>query len=294
MADRTVNNPTGETDNREIKMKKLALLIILLCTLSTQALAAEQVLEKDHAEGTERILDISSTTFFNYLPGTFYIYFGQPESPDCVVFEERLDEFLRDSHWVVYYFNMDYWKEDSQYRNILNKYGVENVPALVKTIDRELADTFLFDETWNEEETAEALDAFFGEKTSGLFPTTTADNYPIQFSDNLHAFTFLLMLADVLFLCFRRKEILEKQLKSLLLFLVITATVLFAFHWVIAGFGFSFAIHYNANPDTGRIAQVGKYTFLTVTPVLYAAVLILAAKLRLELSGQAREKDRIA
>ncbi|MDO4267264.1 MAG: hypothetical protein Q4C73_02230 [Eubacteriales bacterium] len=265
--------------------KKLIIGFLLLCMLSVSAFAAEKESIKESREEAERIIGVRSTSFFEYMPGTFYIYFGRPTCPSCVVFEEHLNKFLQNTHWIVYYFNTAYWKEDPQYNNILRKYKIDGVPALIKTVDKELADTYYFDETKDDKEIAADLDAFFGEKTSGLFPVTSADNYPIQFSDNLNAFTFVLMLADVLFVCFRRKEILEKKLTSTLVFLVVTATILFLFHWVIAGFGFAFAIHYSAGPDTGFIAEIGKRTFLTVTPVLYVIVLITAAKLQMRISG---------
>lgn len=265
-------------------MKKIIISILLLYMLSIQTFAAETKPLMENADKTEYMPGISSITFFDDMPGTFYVYFGRPECPDCVVFEDYLKEFLQNNHWVVYYFDTAYWKDNSRYDSILRKYKIDGVPALVKVVDKELTDTFCFDENMDDQEIAAELDGFFGEKTSGLFPVTSANNYPIQFSDNLHAFTFILMLANLLFICFRRKEILEKKLTSVLVFLTASATILFAFHWVIAGFGFAFAIHYDASPDTGVIAEIGKWTFLTVTPVLYVILLILSAKIQIKIS----------
>ena len=260
--------------NKIMKIKKAIVTIFLLCMLSIRTFAAE----------AEHIIGITNITFFDDMPGTFYVYFGRPTCPSCVVFEDHLNEFLQNNRWVVYYFNTAYWKENSRYDNILRKYKIDGVPTLVKVVDKELVDTFHFNENLNDQEIATELDGFFGEKTSGLFPVTTADNYPIQFSDNLHFFTFVLMLIDVLFICFRRIEILEKKLTSIVAFIVVTATILFAFHCVIAGFGFAFAIHYNASPDIGIIAEIGKHTFLTVTPILYVILLILSAKIQMKIS----------
>lgn len=257
-----------------MKIKRVLVIIFLLCMLSIQTFAAE----------SERIIGITSITFFDDMPGTFYVYFGRPTCPSCVVFEDHLNEFLQNNRWVVYYFNTAYWKENSRYDNILHKYKIDGVPTLIKVVDKELVDTFHFDENMDDQEVTTELEGFFGEKTSGLFPVTSADNYPIQFSDNLHCFTFVLMLIDVLFIWFKRTEILEKKLKSIVTFIVVTATILFAFHCVIAGFGFAFVIHYNASPDTGTIAEIGKHTFLTVTPILYVILLILSAKIRMKIS----------
>ena len=186
--------------NKIMKIKKAIVTIFLLCMLSIRTFAAE----------AEHIIGITNITFFDDMPGTFYVYFGRPTCPNCVVFEGHLNEILQNNRWVVYYFNTAYWKEDSRYDNILRKYKIDGVPTLVKVVDKELVDTFHFNENLNDQEIATELDGFFGEKTSGLFPVTSADNYPIQFSDNLHCFTFILMLIDVLFICFRRKKYLRK------------------------------------------------------------------------------------
>ena len=81
------------------------------------------------------IVGIESTSFFNYMPGVFYIYFGCPTCPECVEFEPILEKELQKNNWTIYYFDTTYWKEDAQYERILDKYKVTSVPSLVRAVN---------------------------------------------------------------------------------------------------------------------------------------------------------------
>lgn len=227
-------------------------------------------LSADTSKG--QMIEVDSLIFFAELPGTFYVYFGHPACEECDTFETYLQNFLRENRQTVYYFDTEYWREGAQYDTVMKKYHVDSVPVLMRIFNTDFQAAYEFNPSDKEETVREDLQDFFGKEQSMLFPVTS-ENYPVQFDSRMQAFTFLLMGFSLLYLLLRKKEIIQKKLTSLLIIFSINATLLFVLHLAIAGFGFNFAIHYNANPDHGLLAWLGTRTWLTVTPVLYVAVL---------------------
>lgn len=229
----------------------------------------------------ERIIGIATSHFFNDIYGTFYIYFGRPTCPECIEFEPHLLEFLEENNQVVYYYNTSYWKEDSQYDQILAKYHVDSVPLLVKTVNGEYRDIYQFDPDVTDEETKSQLEDFFI-KRSNLFPVTEKGNFPVQFHDYLFTFTFVIMCINACYLVLKQKELAVSARRSPLAWIVVNSTLLFALHIAIAGFGFGFAVQYEATPTTSLFSKVGTYTWLTITPLLYFITLGLAIKIKIK------------
>lgn len=256
--------------------------ILLFLTLSFLLISTGNVLAEDNLTENydEKITGIGSMTFFQDLPGTFYVYFGRPTCLECVDFEKHLQIFLQENNRIVYYCNTAYWKDDAQYDNVLRKYKIDSVPMLVKIKNSEFSAAYEFNSSASEVEIQEELHNFFEKENLEGFPVTAANNFPIQFDTNLHTFTFLIMGFTILYLIIRKNEIIQKRLTSVLIIIFLNSTLLFALHLAIAGFGFNFAIHYNAAPDQRFWARIGTMTWLTVTPLLYFAVLVICVYLQ--------------
>lgn len=248
-------------------MRKTGILLIccvlLLCTCSVSAAQEESAGKPDAS-----IIGIETSYFFNDLYGTHYIYFGRPTCLECVTFEPHLESYLDRSGWVVYYYNTAYWKDDPMYDQIMERYHVAAVPVLVKTVNGAFRELYQFDPDAGEAEIQTQLDAFFGGAKARLFPVTTQSGFPVQFHDYLFTLTFALMCFNVGSLFYRRKALICGRGSSLL-WIIINATLIMVLHGMIAGFGFGFALQYEAAPATGLFAQLGTWTWLLVTPLLY-------------------------
>lgn len=60
---------------------------------------------------------------------------------------------------------------------------------------------------------------------------------------------------------------------SVPIIILINSTMLIILHGMIAGFGFSFELTYEANPDPSLFAKIGQYTWLIITPILYLVII---------------------
>lgn len=62
-----------------------------------------------------------------------YVYFARDTCPICLKFNENLEkEFKQNENLLIYKFDTDYWREDKDFRNILDKYAISEVPMLIK------------------------------------------------------------------------------------------------------------------------------------------------------------------
>lgn len=257
----------------------LALWIIpIAVTLCTGLMQAAQV--RKNSKNADAIVGIDMVTQIDQTAGVSYVYFGRPSCPDCLEFEPYLEQALQKNGWRIYYFDTAYWKDDAQYERALNRYHVDSVPLLVKTVNGE------FDGAWSyegqdQETVLQELDSFFIPHYTGLLAVAsqedTMPNYPIQFHDKLMAFSFLGMLLNAVYLaycCLRRKR---GKTGPAVLPTALNATVLILLHFLIAGLGASFALQYNASPDNSILGVIGRATWLTGTPVLYAGLLLACA-----------------
>ena len=228
-----------------------------------------------------KIVNIDSTSFFNYMPGVIYTYFGSPTSPECAEFEPILEKELESSNWTVYYFDTNFWKGDAQYERIVDKYKVISVPSLVRTINGKFDSSYQY--TLEGEAAALIeLDRFFIPKYSGLSDVTSKEpsqysgypGFPIQFHNRLTAITFLGMLINAAYLF--SKLIRKSDVPGIVLLITaINSSVLMALHFLITRLGFSFTLQYNADPDQTILGIIGKSTWLLETPVLYIGILVL-------------------
>lgn len=231
---------------------------------------------QEETDGT--ITGIESMIFFDDLPGTFYVYFGRPTCPECVDFENHLNAFLETNPWTVYYVNTAYWKENPRFDSILRRYHVDGVPALVEIVDGDYSKDYRFRPDDSGEQIGEQLQEFFKSPGQRIYAVTSKSNYPIQFDSKLHAFTFFLMSGNLLYLFLKRKHLAERGNSMAVLAVMGNSTLLYALHRAIAGFGFNFAMRYEAGPAPGIWAAIGRYTWLTVTPIFYLIIMILGIK----------------
>lgn len=270
-------------------MKRLisfCLSLAVLTCFGVSAFAAEAITS---AAPEKYMIDIETSYFFNDVIGTYYIYFGCPTCLECTEFEPYLLDALENNNQVVYYYNTSYWKDDPRYDSVISEYHVYSVPLLVKMVDGEYRGTYQFDPDASAEETKMQLDDFFIKKST-LFPVTGERNFPIQFHDYLFTLTFFMMCTNVCYLILKQKDLAASGRKSPLGWIAVNSTLLFALHIAIAGFGFGFAMQYEASPPSDLVAKIGKYTWLTVTPILYFIILGLAVKIILKQDVAKRDR----
>lgn len=63
---------------------------------------------------------------------TGIVYFGRDSCPECAVFNDALRLILTElPDLKIYKFDTDYWREDIQYHEVLELYGVDRVPMLI-------------------------------------------------------------------------------------------------------------------------------------------------------------------
>lgn len=227
------------------------------------------------------IVGIESTSFFNYMPGVFYIYFGRPTCPECVEFGPILEKELQKNNWTVYYFDTTYWKEDAQYERILDKYKVTSVPSLVRAVNGDYDSSYQYS-LEGEMVAISELDRFMIPKYSGVSDVTSDTpspngiypGFPIQFHDRLAAITFLGMLINAVYLLikFIRKADVPR---SSLFIMAMNSSLIMVLHCFIIRLGFSFTLQYNADPDQTIMGLIGKSTWMQGTPILYIGVLVM-------------------
>ncbi|KXG77106.1 hypothetical protein AN619_06360 [Thermotalea metallivorans] len=94
----------------------------------------------------EYVIDIKdANTFYEISDG--YVYFGRPTCPSCELFKPLLTEVANKEKVQVYYFNTDYFRDNSllteeELREIFEKYKIEQVPILIKLVNGSLDSSF--------------------------------------------------------------------------------------------------------------------------------------------------------
>ncbi len=64
-----------------------------------------------------------------------YLYFGYDDCPYCKEFRPILEEELAETGQTAYYYNTKKRANDANYNEVLDKYGIEFVPLLIKLED---------------------------------------------------------------------------------------------------------------------------------------------------------------
>lgn len=222
------------------------------------------------------IIGITDGTFYLDLKGTYYIYFGRPTCPECLEFEPLLESVLAENQWIVYYYNTTYWKDSTKYDYVLERYQVNEVPLLVKTLDGEYVSDYRYDSSQPEQAKAD-LEAFFIPKETGIGAVTTESNHPMDFSGKLLGVVFLTMTGNVLYLFFRRKKLGEFKGKGAIGISLLNCSGLLILNYLIGVIGFGFGLQYEAAADDSILAQIGTRTAMFITPALYIVILFLCA-----------------
>lgn len=75
-----------------------------------------------------------------------YVYFGRDTCSACVDFNKNLEyEFNKNNNLTIYKFDTSYWKDNKDFKNVLNKYKVLLLPTLIKINDDGSFQVFEFD-----------------------------------------------------------------------------------------------------------------------------------------------------
>ena len=60
------------------------------------------------------------------------VYFGRDSCPNCAVFNDALRLILDElPDLKIYKFDTDFWRENIQYNEVLDLYGIDQVPMLI-------------------------------------------------------------------------------------------------------------------------------------------------------------------
>lgn len=94
----------------------------------------------------EYVIDIKEVNAFYQISDGF-IYFGRPTCPSCVLFKPLLTEVAKEENEKIYYFNTDYFSNNSkitedELKEIYDKYQIQYVPALIKLVNGSLVGSF--------------------------------------------------------------------------------------------------------------------------------------------------------
>ena len=256
------------------------LVILLACAAAGESAASLK-------DPDEYIVGIQSLDFLSE-KGDYIVYFGRPTCPGCIGFEKSLLNYLEDTAQSVYYFNTDYWRDDSRFKQILSKYQVDNIPVLVKISNGQYVKSFFPDSSADEADTMSALATFFSEESPMSFELVNAFGRPVLFVNYFEFFTFVLML----FNCVSMVHVYtKKRVKDgCPVRLAINSTIVFVFHLVLCGFAFQYSMWVETVPSQNIIAQIGVYTWLFITPVLYFVILCLFALLSVYMHKESREE----
>lgn len=258
-------------------MKKRFFLICLIgMLLLIPSLAYGNSVSQNETQDESSIIGIASETFYLDWKGTYYVYFGEPDSSECLQFQEVLESVLDENGWTVYYYDTAYWEEAPKYDYVLERYHVDSVPLLVKTLDGEYVSSYRYDSSQTEQSKTD-LEGFFDPKATGIGAVTTETNHPMDFSGRLLGIVFLMMAGNILYLFLRRRKLQEWRGKGAIGTVVLNCSGLLILHYVIWIIGFGFGLQYDAAADDSILGQLGTRTALFVMPALYVVVLFLCA-----------------
>lgn len=89
------------------------------------------------------------------------IYFGRDTCPFCLTLNGLLKEEIEANKNIqIYKFDTDVWREDERFQEILDKYMVQSIPALIRVNEDLTVDQFVLDESQSNEEVLQSLKFF--------------------------------------------------------------------------------------------------------------------------------------
>lgn len=89
------------------------------------------------------------------------IYFGRDTCSFCLAFNTILQNaYTNAKDIVVYKFDTDFWREDTNCQTVLEKYDIKSVPALIRINQDKSYESFVPDEKADDAEVQESLQSF--------------------------------------------------------------------------------------------------------------------------------------
>lgn len=89
------------------------------------------------------------------------VYFGRDTCPFCLTLNGILKAELGSIENVqIYKFNTDTWREDDQFQEVLDKYMITSIPALIRINSDLTVEMFVPDEKASDELVMQALEKF--------------------------------------------------------------------------------------------------------------------------------------
>lgn len=124
-------------------MKKKHIILLLLILLIITSIFVSKTITKTYyvnkeEQNVEEVNDYFTTKIndINKLINdeiTGYVYFGRDTCRVCLYLNTFLEkEYNENSDLLIYKFDTDYWRDNENFQNVLDKYSVSTVPTLIK------------------------------------------------------------------------------------------------------------------------------------------------------------------
>ena len=120
-------------------IKFIILFAVLLC-LTTGCQSGKQNIdfsaeENNFETGVSDTFSVPINDITSLLNGeiTGYVYFSRETCPICLVVNAYISTCLSENcSPVIYKFDTDVWRENEKFQIVLDQYGVETIPTLIK------------------------------------------------------------------------------------------------------------------------------------------------------------------
>ena len=89
------------------------------------------------------------------------VYFGRDSCPLCLTLNSILqNECSNNGELIIYKFDTDRWREDTQFQLVLDKYEIKKVPALIRIEEDGSFSSFTVSDELNDSEAVSSLQKF--------------------------------------------------------------------------------------------------------------------------------------